>query len=96
MLKKTILALVASSVIAAVAAPAFASTDPLFNATTPDQLTVEKASIVTLLNQRGIKATDVDSWGQYLKADVTLANGTQQVQFFVPGTLQPVDINHLN
>jgi hypothetical protein len=95
MFKKSLIAL-AVVAVAAASAPAFASADPLFNASTSDQLDFAKTALINQLKDRGVNATDVDAWGQYIRADVTLANGTQAVRFFQPDSLQPVDISHLN
>jgi len=95
MLKKSLIAL---ALLASAAAPALASTDAVFGNPSPtdDQLAFEKAAIVQQLHQQGVNASDVEDWGNYVRADVTLANGTTQVRFFQPGSLQPVDVNHLN
>jgi hypothetical protein len=94
MLKKSLIAL---AIVAAAAAPAFADTETVFGNAHPttDQVDFAKSAITHQLQQRGIDATDVEEWGNYVRADVKLANGSTQVQFFEPITLQPVDINHL-
>lgn len=95
MFKKSLIAL---AVLAAAAAPAFANTDSVFGNPNPtsDQLSLAKTEIVQQLHQRGIDATDVEDWGNYVRADVKQADGTTQVRLFVPGSLQPVGANQLN
>jgi len=101
MLKKSLIALSTVAALAAGAFPAFAATDLVFNvpqgtSTGVNQLDDAKANVTTLLNQQGIKATDVDQWGGYIRADVTLPNGNHAVRFFQPDTLAPVSINDLH
>jgi hypothetical protein len=93
MLKKSLIAL---AIVAAAAVPAFAGTDAIFNSSTTDQLAYSKAVVINELQNKGVNAQDVDSWGQYIRAEVKLADGTQAVRFFAPDTLQQVDIAHLN
>jgi len=101
MLKKSLIALSTVAVIAVGALPAFAATDDVFyvpqgTSVGVNQLDDAKANVAAQLNQQGIKATDVDQWGGYVRADVTLPNGTHAVRFFEPGTLAPVNINDLH
>lgn len=101
MLKKSLIALGTVAVLAAGALPAFATTDQVFNVpqgteTGINQLNDAKDNVTKLLNQQGIKATDVDQWGGYIRADVTLPNGTHAVRFFEPDTLAPVSVNDLH
>ncbi|MDR3470338.1 MAG: hypothetical protein P4M09_01370 [Devosia sp.] len=95
MFKKSLIAL---ALVAAAAAPALASTDSVFGNPSPttDQLNLAKSAITHQLQQKGINAIDVEEWGNYVRADVKLADGSTQVRFFAPDTLQPVDVNHLN
>ncbi len=44
------------------------------------------------LKRQGINATSVEEWGDYIRAFVTLEDGTQTMQFFTPGSLTPVDL----
>jgi hypothetical protein len=44
------------------------------------------------LKRQGINATSVEEWGDYVRAFVTLEDGTQVMQFFTPGSLTPVDL----
>lgn len=44
------------------------------------------------LQRQGINATVVEEWGAYIRAFVTLEDGTQVMQFFLPGSLKPVDL----
>jgi len=95
MIKKALLAL---TLVAAAAAPAFANTDAAFGNPNPtdDQLAFTKTAILEELHQKGINATDVEDWGNLIRADVTLADGTSHVQLFQPGSLQPVSANQIN
>ncbi len=104
MIKNTIIALGTVAALIVGAAPAFANadnrTDPVFQVqldrqNSADNLVQAKQNVTTLLAQRGIKATDVDEWGGYVRADVTQPDGSQAVRFFQPGTLEPVSIDQL-
>jgi len=95
MIRKSLIAL-ATVALAAVAAPAFASPDPIFGTSDIDQLTFAKTATINELKDRGYNATDVEAYGQYIKADVRLSNGQNAVQFFDPATLTPVGGAHVN
>ena len=95
MLKKSLIAL-AAVVMAAAAAPAFASPDPVFGTSDIDQLTFAKTATINELKDRGVNATDVEAYGQYIKADVQLPNGRTAIEFFDPATLTQVNGPHVN
>ena len=96
MLKKSLVALGTVVVLAVGALPAFANTDSVFGNNDYTQIDNAKTAVQQELQQKGIKATDVDEWGGYVRADVKLADGTTAVRFFDASSLTPVDINHLN
>jgi hypothetical protein len=86
MIKNTIIALVAAASLAGVAAPAYAAqsivTDSSFDNNT----------IIARLHDQGVKATDVEEWGDLVRAYVVLEDGTQTMQFFSNDTLTPVSL----
>jgi hypothetical protein len=94
MFKKSVIALGTVAVLAVSALPTFASTDSVFG--NSDQIDNSKLVVQQELQQKGIKATNVDEWGGYVRVDVKLADGSTAVRFFQPGSLAPVDVNHLN
>jgi len=94
MFKKSLIALSALVMLAG-AAPALAATSEVFGSTDSTQLDLAKAAVAHELQHRGINVSNIDEWGGYVRADVTLANGTQAVQFFVPNSLTPVAVNDL-
>lgn len=91
MFKNTAIALVAAAAVAGVAAPAMADTEGLFTGS-PEFQQFQQDSIVTRLQQQGVNATAVEEWSGLIRAYVTQADGTQTMQFFVPGSLQPVEL----
>jgi ABC-type metal ion transport system substrate-binding protein len=95
MFKKSLIAL-ATVLVTAAAAPAFASTDNVFGSSTDhDSLRLAKISVKQQLEQRGLDVFNVDEWGGYVRADVKLADGTIAARFFQPGSLQPVAVTDL-
>jgi preprotein translocase subunit SecD len=96
MLKKSIIAVLATVVVASVAAPAFASYDPVFDTTKIDSLNINKDVLLNELHARGIKATDVDAWGNLIRAEVTQRDGTQAVRFYTQDNFQPVNLSRTN
>jgi hypothetical protein len=47
-------------------------------------------SLVARLQEQGINATSVESWGGLVRAEVIDADGRQTTQFFTPDTLTQV------
>ena len=91
MLKNTVIALVAAASVAGVTVPAFADSDGLFHGTQEfQQFTAD--SIVAELRQQGVNATSVEEWIGLVRAYVTLEDGTQVMQLFTPGSLEPVSL----
>ncbi|MHA6689349.1 hypothetical protein [Devosia sp. A449] len=88
MIKNTIVALVTAAALVGVAAPAFA--DNAFGETTPEMRDFVADSVLTELNRRGINATAVEDWSGLVRAYVILDDGSQVMQFYSPGSLQPV------
>ena len=95
MLKKSLIVLSALAGIA-IAAPAFASTDPVFGTSDYQQLDTAKAAVAQQLQQRGLNVSNVDEWDGYVRADVTLPDGSQAVRFFQPNSLEAVSVRDLN
>lgn len=91
MIKNTIIALVTAAAVAGVAAPALADSEGLFHGSLESQQFAAD-SIVAQLQQRGINATAVEDWSGLVRAFVTLEDGTQTMQFFTPGSLEPVSL----
>jgi hypothetical protein len=84
MFKKTVLAVTTVAILAGAAVPVFASPS-VFNNGSPS-----RQGVLQELNQKGINATSVEQWGNYVRAYVTLPNGNQVMEYFNPGTLQQV------
>lgn len=95
MFKKSIIAVAALATVAA-ALPAFAATDQVFGTHDYKLLPAIKTSIIERLDHQGIKAADIGQWGQYVRAEVKLADGTNVVRFFEPNTLVPVPISQVH
>lgn len=49
-------------------------------------------TVLAELNQRGIRATTVEDWSGLVRAFVTLDDGSQEMQFFRPGSLERVQL----
>jgi len=90
MIKNTLIALVAAASMVGVAAPAMA--DTAFGDGTPEMREFIADSILVRLQQQGVAATDVEEWGDLVRAFVTNPDGTQSMQLFTPGLLQPVTL----
>lgn len=95
MFKKSAIALVTLAAIGA-AVPAFADTNSVFGTDEHNQINVIRNSIAEQLSQKGIKASNIDAWGNYIQADVTLANGNTVIRYFQPGSLKPVPASEVN
>jgi hypothetical protein len=81
MLKNTVIALIAAASVAGAAVPAFADYDV--------SNSVEENQVINRLAAQGINASEVENWGQLIRAFVTLEDGTTVMQFFDADTLQP-------
>lgn len=99
MIKSSIIALVAVASMASVAAPAFAFTDTgsgssagVFGEGSAEHREWMADTILTRLQQQGVKATSVEEWGGLVRAYVTQPDGTQAMQFFAPDTLAPATL----
>jgi hypothetical protein len=88
MIKTTVIALVAAVSLAGFAAPAFA--DTAFGDGSPEMREFAANSILSRLQQQGVNASSVEEWGDLVRAYVTLDDGSQVMQFFTAGSLQPV------
>jgi hypothetical protein len=89
MIKNTVIALLAVASISAVALPAYADTNSIFGSGDNEAQDWVADTIVTRLQQQGVNATSVEEWGGLVRAYVTLEDGSEVMQFFTPGTLQP-------
>lgn len=89
MIKNTIIALVAAASLAGVAAPAFASTEASITDNTP---AFDADFVLVRLHDQGVKATNVEEWGDLVRAYVTQDDGTQVMKFFTTDTLTPVSL----
>lgn len=49
-----------------------------------------ESATISALEQRGVKATRVEQWGQYVRAFVTEDNGSRSQQFFARDGLSRV------
>ncbi|SEP59275.1 hypothetical protein SAMN05428969_0024 [Devosia sp. YR412] len=92
MLKTTVLALVAATAFAGAAAPAFADYTAFNDTDSIEMRDFQADAIVAELNQRGVNASSVEDWSGLIRAYVTLEDGTQTMQFFVPGSLEQVSL----
>ena len=90
MIKNTLIALIAAAAMAGVAAPAMA--DTAFGDGSPEMREFVADSIVSRLQNQGVAATEVEEWGDLVRAYVTGADGTQTMQLFTAGSLQPVTL----
>ena len=91
MLKNTVIALVAAASVAGIAAPVMADSEGLFSGSHEWQQ-FQADSIVSQLQRQGVNATAVEEWSGLVRAYVTEADGTQSMQFFVPGSLERVTL----
>jgi len=72
----------------AIVAPAMALQPPQSDA--PRLLESEQAAIIAALKQQGINATDVEQWGDYVRAFVVKDDGSISMQLFEQDRLKPV------
>lgn len=92
MLKNTLIAVVVAASFAGVAAPAFASSNVFGDDSTPEMRDFMANLVVSELQQKGVNATSVEDWSGLIRAFVTLADGTQVMQFYTPGSLEQVQL----
>ena len=97
MIKNTLIALLATASLVGVSAPAFAEPNTAlglddYNGDLSDQSSYDTAaqSILSRLRAQGVNATAVENWGGLVRAYVTVEDGHQIMQFFVPETLKQV------
>jgi hypothetical protein len=96
-MRNKLFALAAAVTVAGLAAPAFAASAVTNNDSDSDSGWTQftQNAVLASLQQRGVNATDVEQWGSYLRAYVTLPDGSVQQQFFNPITFAPADPAHL-
>jgi hypothetical protein len=101
MIKNTIIALVAAASFAGAAAPAFASMEIVsepteintaFGSGSTEMREFIANSVLTQLQQSGVKATAVEDWSGLIRAYVTLDDGSQVMKFYRPGSLAEVTL----
>lgn len=96
-MRNKLFALAAVVTVAGLAAPAFAASASNNNDEGDNGWgQFAKNAVIASLQQRGVNATDVERWGQYVRAYVTQPDGTQQQLFFYPITLTPADPAHVS
>ena len=91
MIKSSILALVAVAAMGSVAAPAFAENNVNDNDRTYSNY-IEDTNVLGRLQEQGVNASSVESWGTLVRAYVTQADGSQVSQLFNRDTLKPVTL----
>ena len=91
MIKTTLLALVAAASVASFAAPAFADAGSAFGDGSEDSREFAEDTILTRLQQQGVRATSVEEWGTLVRAFVIHEDGTQGMQLFTAGSLTPIN-----
>ena len=87
MIKTSLIALAAVASVSLAALPAYA--DAYVSGADQD---LTKARVISELKADGINVTDVEDWGGYVRAYVTLEDGRQVQRFFDADTLQPAAI----
>lgn len=92
MIKNTVIALIAAATLAGAVAPAFADSNGAFGSGSSDDREFVASSILANLRHQGVNASSVEEWSDLVRAYVTLEDGTQTMQLFTPGTLQPVSL----
>ena len=93
MFKTTAVALIAATSLLAVAAPAFADTENQSNNSQNEDngaRAFANLSLLARLQDQGINARSVESWGGLVRAYVIDADGAQTMQLFTPDTLTQV------
>ncbi len=84
-MKKTIAIALTTATMLGMAAPALAAP---FGDGDSDARDFAAFGILSTLQQRGVEATAVEEWGDYVRAYVTNADGSQSMVMFDPITLQ--------
>lgn len=89
MIKNSILALVAATTLVGATLPAFADSE-IFGDGSEGTYEFTADSLVNRLQAQGVNATSVEEWGGFVRAYVVLEDGTETMQLFTPGLLEPV------
>jgi len=87
MMKSSLIALAAAVALAG-AAPAFAAP---FGDGDSETREWRANNIIQRLHDNGVNATDVEEWGDLVRAYVRQADGSVVMQYFTPDTLTPVN-----
>jgi hypothetical protein len=100
MIRKSVIALAALATLAGAAAPAFADTNSnevfdnsaqtFDHANSGNQQASIEQQVLDALHARGVNATSIDRRGNLIQAFVTARDGRQTIEYFTPGSLQPV------
>lgn len=88
MIKNSVIALVTAVALAGVAAPAMA--DAYVTGTTPTN-SFDAGYVKYQLQSKGVAATDVEQWGDYVRAFVKDVDGRVTMQLFDKDTLAPAN-----
>ena len=88
MIKNSVIALVTAAALAGIAAPAMAGT----SLTDTSDNDFDAAYVLTPVQDKGINASTVEEWGDYIVASVTDANGKQTLVYLTPVTLDVVNL----
>ncbi|MEQ9637258.1 MAG: PepSY domain-containing protein [Devosia marina] len=88
MIKNSVIALVTAAALAGIAAPAMAGT----SLTETSDNDFDAAYVLTQVQDKGINASVVEEWGDYIVASVTDANGKQTLVYLTPVTLDVVNL----
>ncbi|AVF03526.1 hypothetical protein C4375_07160 [Devosia sp. I507] len=88
MIKNSVIALVTAAALAGIAAPAMAGT----SLTDTSDNDFDAAYVLTQVQDKGINASTVEEWGDYIVASVTDANGKQTLVYLTPVTLDVVNL----
>lgn len=90
MIKNTLVALMTVVAISGAAAPAFAYS--LAEDRDSAGQYFSDSNVLARLHEKGIDATSVEAWGGLIRAFVPQDNGGVTMQFFAPGSLEPVNL----
>ncbi|MHA6299654.1 PepSY domain-containing protein [Devosia sp. CAU 1758] len=89
MIKNTVIALATIAALAGIAAPAMAAGSL---ASSPSDNGFDQDYVLAQLQHKGIDASSVEEWGDYLVALVTEDGGKQTMVYLTPVTLDVVNL----
>ncbi|KKB07914.1 hypothetical protein [Devosia chinhatensis] len=88
MIKNSVVALVTAAALAGVAMPAMAASDPITAESSSDSF--NRDYVQYQLQSKGVNATSVEQWGNYVRAFVVGDDGRVTMQYFDEDTLAPI------